>query len=484
MIDTLWRLGQFVETRKAALTRDEFSRVVTRHQGAVFAVAMSALRDRAASEEVTQEAFLVAWRRLPELGEPPELPGWICGIARNLARNARRQAWRSVGSDALDSAPARAASPLDEVVDKESEALVWRALEALPETYREPLVLFYGCDQSIREVASALGISEGNAKQRLSRGRLQLEKRVQSLVERTLKRSAPGAALTAAILAAVALEPGTAHASPAPRAPSASPRLAVGKLALAGAGAVALLALGVAMLGGPGANAVRGAAVPSETATAIAPVVQAAPAARTSTATRRWLRPRALSAPGPAGVASPRRTIDGEAVSDALRARLDRKVDLELNEAAVGDVLRLLGELAGTEIVVRGEIAPDVTFRLHATTVMEALDETLEQAGAEWRETDVIRVVGGEGPRGPRLDAPPISLEVRDVPFAQVAEAFSGVLDTPIVVADGLSPPLVTARFADVAGGTAWADVVGRAALRYEVVDGIEVRPEEGDVEE
>ena len=65
---------------------DDFEQLVTRYQDVVCAVAYAWLRDRARSEEVAQEAFLIGWQRLPTLREPPVMPGWLCGIARNLAR--------------------------------------------------------------------------------------------------------------------------------------------------------------------------------------------------------------------------------------------------------------------------------------------------------------------------------------------------------------------------------------------------------------
>jgi RNA polymerase sigma-70 factor, ECF subfamily len=44
-----------------------FEELVTRYQGVVCAVAYAVLRDRARSEEVAQEAFLIAWQKLPAM---------------------------------------------------------------------------------------------------------------------------------------------------------------------------------------------------------------------------------------------------------------------------------------------------------------------------------------------------------------------------------------------------------------------------------
>ena len=89
------------------------------------------------------------------------------------------------------------------MLTKELETTVWAALQSLPETYREPLVLFYREHQSIKEVALGLGLSEDTAKQRLSRGRQQLKDHVSELVEQSLHKTRPRKAAAAAVLAAL-----------------------------------------------------------------------------------------------------------------------------------------------------------------------------------------------------------------------------------------------------------------------------------------
>src|ERR1051325_4393498 len=191
----------------------DFETLVTRYQGAVCAVAYTVLRDRARSEEVAQEAFLIAWQKLRAMSPPPKLPAWVCGIARNLAANARRRR-KEV---AVDPAKADAVlvsndTPLDHMLDRETEALAERALAALPGRDREVVVLYYRGDESIADVATTLGISEPAARQRLHRGRERLRYAV-AAVEQTLRATRPSAAFTAACVAAYALRGGAAQAA-------------------------------------------------------------------------------------------------------------------------------------------------------------------------------------------------------------------------------------------------------------------------------
>lgn len=180
-----------------------FGEIVGRYQRAVHAVSYSATRDRALSDDVTQDTFVTAWRQLAALRDIDRLPAWLCGIARNLARAAQRRRGRETSLDDQDLVTKY--SPFDAVSDHEAEQLVAIALTRMPEKYREPVVLFYCEGQSAKVVAQALGISEDATHQRLSRGRQQLADGMSGLVERTLERQHPRRDLVAAVVAAIAM---------------------------------------------------------------------------------------------------------------------------------------------------------------------------------------------------------------------------------------------------------------------------------------
>src|SRR5687768_11662677 len=149
----------------------------------VYACAYGATGDRALSEEIAQDTFLCAWNKMPGLDAPPQLPGWLCGIARGLARNARRRRGRErgLGEGEIERVAAGGGSALEELLEREREALVRRALERVPERYREPLVMYYQGDESVEAVAAALGLSAEAVRQRLSRGRAKLRGLVRQL---------------------------------------------------------------------------------------------------------------------------------------------------------------------------------------------------------------------------------------------------------------------------------------------------------------
>lgn len=195
----LWR-------RVVANELSAFEKVVEKYQGAVVAVAFSQCGDFAASQDIAQETFLAAWSSREQLREPEKLLGWLCSIARRLAagtcrsRAQRHALAMNEATDPFDPVE----QPIDTIISREEEELVWNAIAELPESYREPLVLFYQEARSVQQIAQSLDISNDTAKQRLSRGREMLRSSLAETVEGILVRARPGKALTLRIMTAVA----------------------------------------------------------------------------------------------------------------------------------------------------------------------------------------------------------------------------------------------------------------------------------------
>src|SRR5580692_7280475 len=83
--------------------RDAFGQLVARYQSPICALAYSACGDISHSQDLAQETFIIAWRKLGDLKEPAKFRSWLFGIARNLINNTFRQQSRN---------PLSAAEPL------------------------------------------------------------------------------------------------------------------------------------------------------------------------------------------------------------------------------------------------------------------------------------------------------------------------------------------------------------------------------------
>jgi RNA polymerase sigma factor (sigma-70 family) len=181
--------------------REAFGHLVSRYQDVVCAVSFSSTGNWALSQDVAQDTFIAAWRQLGQLREAARLRSWLCSIARNLARKARKRTDREAVVD--DELPAVDGNPFDATAQAEVDRVVREALARIPDTYRETLVLYYCESRSIRDVASVLGVSEDAAMQRLTRGRRYLASGVSDLVERSLRGARPRKGFVAAVLAAL-----------------------------------------------------------------------------------------------------------------------------------------------------------------------------------------------------------------------------------------------------------------------------------------
>jgi len=188
--------------------RESFGEIVSRYQTLVCSLAYSATGDLARSEDLAQDTFLAAWGHLGDLREPEKLRAWVCGIARHriqdAIRSSRREPTHKAESlDVMAAAPAPEDQPAERAVSNEEASIVWSALEQIPESFREPLILFHRKNQSVAQVAILLDLSEDVVKQRLVRGRKLLKAEVEEIVQGALKRTTPGVGFTSSVVMAL-----------------------------------------------------------------------------------------------------------------------------------------------------------------------------------------------------------------------------------------------------------------------------------------
>ncbi len=210
-----------IELLKASMRGDAvaFETIVKNYQSFICAITYSATGDVGKSEELAQETFLSAWKDLAQLKDLNKFRGWLGSIARNIIRNSFRSQKRDIitkaaSMDRVEDAGIRDSKPIETAITAEQQAVVRQALQQIPTKYREPLVLFYRQDQSVKEVAKQLELSEEAVKQRLSRGRNMLKEQVAAIVETTIRRTGPNIVFTAAVVAALpAIAPQVASAA-------------------------------------------------------------------------------------------------------------------------------------------------------------------------------------------------------------------------------------------------------------------------------
>ena len=179
-----------------------YHELIRPYERSVYVMAFSYMKNREDAEDVAQEAFVRAFRKLASFRAESKFSTWLISITINEARTRlRRQAL--VRMESLDQLPDedKGISPAllrdwreipSEAVERdEVRVLIQRAVEQLPEIYRQVFLLRDVEELTINETAEALNISIPSIKVRLHRARMMLQKQLAPqlrTVNRTSKR--------------------------------------------------------------------------------------------------------------------------------------------------------------------------------------------------------------------------------------------------------------------------------------------------------
>jgi RNA polymerase sigma-70 factor (ECF subfamily) len=181
-----------VEVRQASLAelvlavqrgqRPAFAELYARFHRVVHAIALARVAPRDA-DDVVQDVFAQAWRKLAQLRDPAAFPGWLLAIARSRATDCARRTL-PLGRDgdaattSLGAARAAAASHAAVQPPRAEAAAALAAIRALPETYRETLIMRLVEQLSGPEIAERTGMTPESVRVHLHRGMKLLRERL------------------------------------------------------------------------------------------------------------------------------------------------------------------------------------------------------------------------------------------------------------------------------------------------------------------
>jgi RNA polymerase sigma-70 factor (ECF subfamily) len=163
--------------RAQAGDRTAFGELVERFQPAVYAVALARLRDANEAIELTQEVFIHAMTKLPQLRDPHCFVGWLRQITVRMAINrvTRKAPVRGTDPELLQTAPAATDGPLDALLRAEARAEIWDGLEQLKPLDRATLVAFYIRGRTLKQMSREFETPIGTIKRRLHVARNRLK---------------------------------------------------------------------------------------------------------------------------------------------------------------------------------------------------------------------------------------------------------------------------------------------------------------------
>jgi RNA polymerase sigma-70 factor (ECF subfamily) len=162
--------------RKASI-RERFESLYSQYQREVWALAYARWMDADSALDIMQETFLRLWKQL-EAGETLDNPrAWLLRVARNLAEDYAKSAFRRNGTQAPElfgTVAANGVPPIDKMERDETFARVRQLLDDLPAADREILTLRYALEYDAPAIADMLGLAVTAVHMRLSRARQRL----------------------------------------------------------------------------------------------------------------------------------------------------------------------------------------------------------------------------------------------------------------------------------------------------------------------
>ena len=177
--------SELVELARAG-EASAFGELVARHGQAVYRTALAALGSPADAEDVAQESFVRAHRRLATFRGESSFRTWMSAIAWTCALNRRRSLLRRlrlfVQAEAGFAEPA-VNGPSAEVMLLTAERghLLTKLIRGLPSRLRDPLLMAATEEHTYAELALILEIPEGTVKWRISEARRLLKRKLEAL---------------------------------------------------------------------------------------------------------------------------------------------------------------------------------------------------------------------------------------------------------------------------------------------------------------
>jgi RNA polymerase sigma-70 factor (ECF subfamily) len=171
---------------------DAYGRLVSANQDRIYASVLRQVRDEHKAMDITQEAFIQAYRAIDTYEDRARFSTWMYRIAMNLItshyrheRAQKRGGSKTETSLQIEGMPEPSAdqrTPDDQVAAEDIGVLVRAAIDELEDEYRDVVVMRDLQAMSYEEIAETLDIAPGTVRSRLHRGREKLKDKLKHLV--------------------------------------------------------------------------------------------------------------------------------------------------------------------------------------------------------------------------------------------------------------------------------------------------------------
>jgi len=165
-----------------------FAMLIDRHKDLVFTIAMNITRNREDAEEVAQDTFLKAFRKLATFRKESGFQTWLYRIAYNEAISKIRKnniKTLDLEEEIIEFIPeVESEEDIAGLDEQEQKQVIAKILDKLPEIDRVLVTLFYLNNHPVNEISEATGLGESNVKVRLHRVRKRIYSELQEILQR------------------------------------------------------------------------------------------------------------------------------------------------------------------------------------------------------------------------------------------------------------------------------------------------------------
>ncbi|MDE0682405.1 MAG: RNA polymerase sigma factor, partial [Candidatus Poribacteria bacterium] len=173
---------------------EAFTTLVGRYQKSVQALAWRKIGDFHIAEEITQDTFLQAYKKLATLRNPNQFAGWLYVIATNLCnrwlqkKKLSTQSLEGTSVVEIENASYKryVSEQRETEITERHHEIVKKLLQRLPESERTVVTLHYLGEMTIKEISKFLGVSANTINSRLRRARARLQEREELLIQEML----------------------------------------------------------------------------------------------------------------------------------------------------------------------------------------------------------------------------------------------------------------------------------------------------------
>ena len=152
-----------------------------RYQDKMYSVCMSILKNKAESQEATQDTFLKAFKALKDYNADSKFSSWLYKIAYRTSLDYIRKRKKTSDLDTIEGGMLTSdESKTDSLENKELSNLLLNAMDSLPEEEAVVLRMFYLEEMSIKELEEITGLSKSNVKVKLFRARKKMADIIQN----------------------------------------------------------------------------------------------------------------------------------------------------------------------------------------------------------------------------------------------------------------------------------------------------------------